>query len=187
MSLLATSLRGDWSLYKSDGSQAVPFDTFFSLDVASDGKVTTYPTEPNGFFAYNKVQSPNIINVTLGLTGGTTERRSVIEALEELVESTEKLSVVTPEKTFTDYSLESFDYTRAIGDGTDRLKVNLRLVEVREVSSEYSNEVIKSPKNATDNKTVSSGKKATDSATASQQAAVEKKQPRKSFAAGLFG
>ena len=187
MPLLATSLHGNWSLYKSDGSQAVPFDTFFSLDVASDGKVTTYPTEPNGFFAYNKVQSPNIVNLTLGLTGGSADRRSVIESLEELAGSTELLSVVTPEKTFTNYSLESFDYTRTIADGTDRLKVNLRLVEIRQVSAEYSNEAIPSPKNASDSKTVGSGKKAADGASAGEQAAVERKQPRKSVAANIFG
>lgn len=187
MPLLATSLHGNWSLYKSDGAQAVPFDTFFSLDVAADGKVTTYPVEPNSFFAYNKVQSPNVINVTLGLSGGTADRKAVIDALTELSKSTELLSVVTPEKTFTNYSLESFDYTRSVGDGVDRLKVNLRLVEVKQVSSEYSNETIKSPKNASDGKTVSSGKKATDGASAKAEATAEKKQPRKSIAAGLFG
>lgn len=187
MPLLATSLHGNWSLYKSDGSVAVPFDTFFSVDVSNEGKVTTYPMEQNGFFAYNKVQSPAQISVTLGLTGGNADRRSVVEALDELCASTELLSVVTPEKTYTDFTLESFDYTRTVADGIDRLKVNLRLVEIKKVSAEYSNETIPSAKNASDKKTEGAGKKAADGASAGEQAAVEKKQPRKSVAANLFG
>lgn len=179
MPLFATSLQGNWSLYKSDGSKAVPFDTFFSVDVSNEGKVTTYPMEQNGFFAYNKVQSPAQISVTLGLTGGNTDRRAVVEALDKLCTSTELLSVVTPEKTYTDFTLESFDYTRTVGDGIDRLKVNLRLMEVKQVSAEYSNETIPSAKNASDKKTEGAGKKPTDGSSAAEKAKAAEKQPKK--------
>ena len=36
-----------------------------------EGKVTSHPTEPNGFFAYNKVDSPGTVGVVLGVTGNS--------------------------------------------------------------------------------------------------------------------
>ena len=95
--ILSQALFGNWSLYDKSGSEAVPFDTFFSVDVVNEGKVTQYPTEPNSFASYNKVQSPGTINVTVGLTGGAMERSAVVDRLQELVASTELLSIVTPE------------------------------------------------------------------------------------------
>lgn len=183
--ILSQALFGNWSLYDKNGSVAVPFDTFFSVDVVNEGRVTQYPTEPNSFASYNKVQSPGTINVTVALTGGAMERSAVVDRLQELVASTELLSIVTPEKTYTDYALESFDYVRTVEDGLDRLKVNLRMVEVKQVSAEYSNETIPAPKNSADSKTKSAGKQATDTSTTQTQQAVaaksQQKQPRQSF------
>ena len=44
-------------IYDKDGAAAVPFDTFFAMTRKDEGKVTSHPTEPNGFFVYNKVFS----------------------------------------------------------------------------------------------------------------------------------
>lgn len=177
--ILSQALFGNWSLYDKSGNVAVPFDTFFAVDVANESRVTQYPTEPNSFASYNKVQSPGTINVTVALTGGAISRSAVVDRLQELVASTDLLSIVTPEKTYTDYTLESFDYQRTSSDGVDRLKVNLRLVEVKQVSAQYSNETIKSPKNATDSKTKSAGKQATDKSTGNTERAVANKSSQK--------
>lgn len=183
MSVLAQAVYGNWSLYNEDGTQAVPFDTFFSVEVSNEAKVTQYPTEPNQFASYNKVQSPGAVSVTVGLTGGAIDRASVLLALEELVQSTDLLSIVTPEKTYTDYNLESYDYTRVAEEGVDRLKVNLRLVEVQQVESEYSNETIPAPKQAADSTTTSAGKQVTDTTSSSASAAAEQKSQTRSQSA----
>lgn len=173
--ILSRAISGSWDLYNKSGSSVVPFDTFFSVDVVNETKVTNCPTEPNGFASYNKVQSPAVVNVVVGISGNAVLRGTVISALEELAAGTELLSIVTPEKTFTDYSLESFDYQRSAEDGLDRLKVSLRLVEIRQVSPEYSNETIPAPKNEADSKTQNVGKQTTNKADSSTKKAVESK------------
>ena len=55
-----------------------------------------------------------------------------------------------------DYSLEAFDYTRSSDTGTDRLLVSLRLVEIRQVAPEYSNETL--PQKSADTSDKSAGK-----------------------------
>lgn len=167
--LLQQGIKGTWNIYNADGETAVPFDTFFSISVSNETKVTTHPMERNGFFAYNKVQSPGQLEVVLGLTGDTISRSGVITALDALAASTDLVSVVTPEKTFVDYSLESFDYSRESGNGIDRLVVKLSLLEIVQVSPEYTNETIPAPKQAADGKTRNAGRQTAEQADAATE------------------
>ena len=180
--ILAKAMRGNWSIYTKRGTVAVPFDTFFSVDIANEGTVTTYPTEPNGFAAYNKVFSPITADVTLGVSGDSRILKATLTKLDSLLAGTDLVSIVTPEKTFKDYALESYSYSRRTEDGYDRLKVTLRLVEVKQVSSQYSNESISSSsaKNASDASTQSSGKTTTDTTSTAEQTAAESKSSQKS-------
>lgn len=162
-SVLGQGISGNWSLHDKDGNVAVPFDTFFSLTRKDEGKVTAHPTEPNGFFAYNKVDSPGTVGLVLGLTGNSETLGGMLEALEKLKGSTDLVSIVTPEKTLLDYTLESYDYQRGADSGVDRLLVALSLVEIRQVSPEYTNETLPptpAPKQAGDGKTANTGKQA---------------------------
>lgn len=162
LDVLSNALSGSWDLYGESGASIVPFDTFFSVDVSNETKVTTYPTEPNGFASYNKVQSPITATVVVGISGGSLAMTAVLAALDELVTSTTKVSIVTPEKTFAGFALETYNYARTAELGLDRLKVELRLVEIREVEAEYSNETIENgasdPKQAADGQTKNVGK-----------------------------
>lgn len=181
-SILGQGIAGTWSLFDSNGAQAVPFDTFFAMTRKDEGKVTAHPTEPNGFFAYNKVDSPGTVGLILGVTGNSETLGQTLDALEKLKGSTDLVSVVTPEKTLLDYTLESYDYQRSADSGVDRLLVSLSLVEVRQVSPEYSNETIPAPKRAADGKAAVSGKQVADKT----DAATEKRVQGKSRLAAIF-
>lgn len=163
-SILGQGIAGNWSIYDKDGAAAVPFDTFFAMTRKDEGKVTSHPTEPNGFFAYNKVDSPGTVGVVLGITGNSEVLGSTLEALEKLKSSTDLVSIVTPEKTLLDYTLESYDYQRSADSGVDRLLVSLALVEIRQVEQEYSNETIPKAKQAADGKTAAAGKQSAQQA-----------------------
>ena len=80
-SLLGQGIAGNWGIYDSGGAQAVPFDTFFALNRKDESKVTVYPTEPNGFFAYNRVESPQAVGVILGSdASNVTAEHGVVES-----------------------------------------------------------------------------------------------------------
>lgn len=174
-SVLGQGIAGNWSIYDKAGAAAVPFDTFFAMTRKDEGKVTSHPTEPNGFFAYNKVDSPGTVGVVLGVTGNSETLGRTLEALEKLKSSTDLVSIVTPEKTLLDYTLESYDYQRSADSGVDRLLVSLSLVEIRQVAPEYSNETIPKAKKAADSKTAKAGKQSAQQADAATEGRVWKK------------
>lgn len=183
-SVLGQGIAGNWSIYDKDGGAAVPFNVFFAMTRKNEGKVTSHPTEPNGFFAYNKVDSPGTVGVVLGITGNSEILGRTLEALEKLKSSTDLVSIVTPEKTLLDYTLESYDYQRSADSGVDRLLVSLSLVEIRQAAPEYSNETIPKAKQAADSKTTEAGKQSAQQADAATQDRWSKKH--NSMASGFF-
>ena len=130
---------GNWSIFDKDGAKALDFDTFFSCSIKAENKISSNPVEKSD------------------------ELAAFLTALDKLAESTDLVSIVTPEKTFLDYNLVSYDYDRKAENGVDRLLVGLMLQEIRQVEPQYSNETIKpiskaQAKNPTDASTTDAGK-----------------------------
>lgn len=154
---------GNWDIFDKDGGKALGFDTFFSCSVKAENKVSSNPVEKGSFADYNKVASPTTVSVVLGRTGKSDELAAFLTSLDKLADSTDLVSIVTPEKTFLDYNLVSYDYDRKAENGVDRLLVGLMLQEIRQVEPQYSNETIKpiskaQAKNPTDASTTPAGK-----------------------------
>ena len=154
---------GNWDIFDKDGNAALDFDTFFSCSIKSENKISSNPVEKGSFADYNKVASPTAVSVVLGRTGKSDELAAFLTTLDKLVDSTDLVSIVTPEKTFLDYNLVSYDYDRKAENGVDRLIVGLMLQEIRQVEAQYSNESIKKiskaqAKNPTDASTTDAGK-----------------------------
>lgn len=154
---------GNWDIFDKDGGKALDFDTFFSCSVKAENKVSSNPVEKGSFADYNKVASPTALTVVLGRTGKSDELAAFLTALDKLADGTDLVSIVTPEKTFLDYNLVSYDYDRQAENGVDRLLVGLMLQEIRQVEPRYSNETIKpiskaQAKNPEDASTADAGK-----------------------------
>ena len=172
---LQRSTAGTWTLADASGQPLAVFDVFFGCDYRGESKVASKPVEQGGFASYNKSASPDIVNVALGKTGKPSELTALLETLQQLRDSVDLVSVVTPEKTFTDYSLEAYDYQRSASAGVDRLLVSLRLVEVRQVSPDYSSsEQIPSPKKSADKGSKNAGKQQPQDADAATQKRAER-------------
>lgn len=174
---------GNWSIFDKDGAKALDFDTFFSCSIKSENKISSNPVEKGSFADYNKVASPTAVSVVLGRTGKSDELAAFLTTLDKLVDSTDLVSIVTPEKTFLDYNLVSYDYDRKAENGVDRLIVGLMLQEIRQVEAQYSNESIKKiskaqAKNPTDASTTPAGK---------QQGQTTQKSTLKKLKEGIFG
>lgn len=185
LTALQRSTTGNWTVTDKDGQALAVFDTFFGCDYRGESKVASKPVEKGGFASYNKSASPDIVNVALGKTGKPTELTALLDALQQLRDSVDLVSVVTPEKTFLDYSLEAFDYQRSASAGVDRLLVSLRLVEVKQVSPDYTSEQIPAPKKASDKASVNAGKQQPQDADEATRARAARAS-RESFAHGLL-
>lgn len=174
---------GNWSIFDKDGAKALDFDTFFSCSIKAENKISSNPVEKGSFADYNKIASPTAVSVVLGRTGKSDELAAFLTSLDKLADSTDLVSIVTPEKTFLDYNLVSYDYDRKAENGVDRLLVGLMLQEIRQVEPQYSNENIKliskaQAKNPTDASTTPAGK---------QQGQTTKKSTLKKLKEWIFG
>ena len=170
---------GRWSVYDKDWRAVVTFDTFFSVDAKNEGKVTQAPVEKGSFVSYNKTVDPVRSTVVLGYTGRADVRRAIIEKCEKLLDGTELVSIITPDRTLVDMAVVSFDYTYKAANGVDRLLVALALEQVRQVEPAYTDEQVSSGNKQPMNKGTT--KQASDANTANNG----KQQPKETRVSSL--
>lgn len=109
-----------------------------AVDYSKETRVSDFPLERGSFASYNKVEAPASPIVTLCLTGSEKNRRTFLEAIDKACKSTDLYSVVTPEVTYIDYSVERYNYSRRASKGATLLIVEITLKEIRQVSSQYT-------------------------------------------------
>lgn len=120
-----------------------------SVDYSKETAVSDFPVERGGFAAYNKVEAPATPTVKLCLQGSESARKGFLDAIDAACKSTNLYSVVTPEVTYKDFSIERYDYQRRASRGATLLIVSLTLKEIRQVSAQFTkSQQIKDPKNA---------------------------------------
>lgn len=125
-----------WTLATDDGSRALAFDSMLDISVANGAEIVTAPIEEGGFAAYNKAAGPRDIRVTLASQASLPEQQAVLECLDDLVEKTTLVTLITPSQAYFSLNLQSYDYRRTGRDGATLLVVQLSLREVRQVKTQ---------------------------------------------------
>lgn len=108
------------------------------VEYSKETRVSDFPLERGSFASYNKVEQPANPSVTLCLTGSEKNRRTFLEAIDKATKSTDLYSVVTPEVTYVNYSVERYSYSRRSSKGATLLIVDISLREIRQVSAQYT-------------------------------------------------
>lgn len=108
------------------------------VDYNKETRVSDFPVERGSFANYNKVETPAEPVVTLRLGGSESARTTFLNAIDAAVKSTSLYSVVTPEVTYVNYTLERYAYSRQNTRGATLLTVEIMLKEVRQVSAQYA-------------------------------------------------
>lgn len=108
------------------------------VEYSKETRVSDFPLERGSFASYNKVEMPANPTVTLCLTGSEKNRRTFLEAIDKASKSTDLYSVVTPEVTYVNYSVERYNYSRRSSKGATLLIVDITLREIRQVSAQYT-------------------------------------------------
>lgn len=139
MSSLPQRAQGQWTLMAATGGPAVTFTSFLSMDLRAESQVVTGAIEEGSFASYNKVEQPLQIDVQLGIQGDAAELQDALATIDELQNSIDLLSLVTPNAEYTSLNLESYSYQRKREAGASVLWVDLALVEVKQVGQQYTN------------------------------------------------
>ncbi len=131
--LVAAPVR--WGVFNKLGDPIAIFDNVLSIDARDAMRVSNYPIENGSFKSYNKVETPIDIRIVL-TRGGTEQQRSdFIVAIRDAEKSLDLVTVVTPEVTYENMTIEAFDYSRTQVDGAGMIKAVLTLVEVRQIAA----------------------------------------------------
>ena len=96
------------------------------------------PVEEGSFASYNMTLTPQEVGCTLIKRGRSDDLSAFINALQAFVESTDLLTVVTPEREYQNMKLTKATFDRSIDNGTDCIVADLSFQEVREITSEYT-------------------------------------------------
>ena len=116
-------------------SAAVDFSSMQEFSAEKGSRLPDEPIEKGSFSTYNRVIEPRSITARLSVEGSAAKLQSAIDRLTDLCENDETITLTTPEQSYKNMMLESFDYRRDASNGRGVLYVDLRFKEIREVQS----------------------------------------------------
>lgn len=120
-----------WGVFTQSGKRAIEADSFLSIEYQNGSRISNAPQEKGTFSSYNKVANPYDCSVILAMGADKAARTGFLKKLEELNDSVELFSIVTPERTYTNATLETFNYKREASNGVTLIKAQLNFVQIR--------------------------------------------------------
>lgn len=127
-----------WTLLDSEGEKAFDFDSFAKLNLKSESKIIQAPVEKGSFVMYNKLNTPLELKCVLIKQGLPEELQTYVDALLDYADSTNLLSIVTPDKEYTNMNLVSVSFDRSAEGGVNLIMADCAFTEVRQVTPEYT-------------------------------------------------
>lgn len=138
MALLTDFLStGKTWIVKGDTAR-VDFSSMIEFTQEKSSRLPDEPIEKGSFATYNRIIEPRSITCRLAVKGKAADLQNAIDRLTTLCENDEKITLTTPEQSYPNMMLESFDYRRDAQNGRGVLYVDLRLKEIREVASQQT-------------------------------------------------
>lgn len=124
-----------WSVIDASGQKFAPYDTIFAVGYQNDARVSDYPVELGAFAAYNKVEAPFDISVTLMCGGSEEDRAAFVAAVERARASLDLYTITTPEYTYRNVNFVSLSMQRTARDGAYLIIAQMTAREVRQKAS----------------------------------------------------
>ena len=128
-----------WGIYDQNGNLALQHDVFVGVEYKNAYLVSNYVQEEGAFASYNKVGTPFDCRVRLSVGADSAARSSFLSALDFMLKKIDTYSVVTPEITYPEATLQNYQYRRTARSGCRIIEADLWFLEVRKnVNSEQA-------------------------------------------------
>ena len=121
----------NWGVYDSNGNLALNHDVFGGVEYKNASLVSNYPQEDGAFASYNKVNTPFDCRIRLLVGSDKAARSSFVSALDFMLKKIDTYSVVTPEITYPEATLQNYQYRRTARNGVRIIEADLWFIEVR--------------------------------------------------------
>lgn len=149
-----------WALLNAKDRPVCEYVGITACTLAEASQVLTEPLEGGSLAAYNKVQAPDIVSVSLAISGDTAVQSRALDDLRALKQAvgTESLCrLVTPFFIVENLALETISQARTVTQNASALVCELSFLAVRSVSAGTAT-VTWSPKDPTSADEVDAGK-----------------------------
>lgn len=122
-----------WGIFL-DGVPVLTYDNFVSFDYSQDWEISTYPVEDGSFTAYDKVQRPAEIRVSVSAGGSVANRQVMLLAIDAQMSTTLTYDIVTPETVYLNYNFIRREFDRAASN-VGLVLVHLYFMEIIETAT----------------------------------------------------
>lgn len=120
-----------WGLYR-DGTPALAFETFVSIDYREEYAISDYPLEDGGFESFNKVQVPYNVRVRFSSGGTMADRTGLLASAKQISGDLNLYTVVTPEAVYRSVNVQRVDYRRDHATSNGLIVIEMFLLEIRQ-------------------------------------------------------
>ena len=120
-----------WLLLDSRNQPVCEYEGILSVQVTESADVLSEPLENGQFASYNKVQSPNSINVQLVIGSNPATQKAALTTLTALKKGTDLAALYTPSKIYPNLALVEISQSRSQSEGASLLVVDLTFQEIR--------------------------------------------------------
>jgi hypothetical protein len=124
-----------WGVFDAAHQPVAVADSVISFEYRNGSRISDYPLEQGAFASYNKVANPYDAKVRMVCSGSEAKRTVFINALEAASKSIALYTVVTPEVTYLNANIESWDYRRESSNGAHVIIADLHIREIRETAT----------------------------------------------------
>ncbi len=152
-----TSAQSGWGIYDSNNNLVVVADSILEFEHHPHWRISDFPvqgsgTVPTSFASYNKVKLPYEARVRLCKAGTLADRQLLLSALDNAANNTALYSIVTPERTYKNADIQSYDLVRSTDgdrapDAYFLTQVDINFIEVISVQAQYSTTALQNAQN----------------------------------------
>lgn len=174
-----------WGVFDSSGNLVIPADSVLDFDHEQEYDIADFPIQEGQFASYNKVVQPWMDHVRLSKGGTLQDRIDFLNAIEQILPSTNLYTIQTPEYTYQNVNLKRWRITRQGASGAYFLtEVDLYFVQILQVTAQYTTSALPNAQNASDQPVSNVGNVTLQSETSQVEAAANAAYA--SVASGLF-
>jgi hypothetical protein len=121
-----------WGVYSQDDDSQPVLTTngFVSFGIQNQSQVANYRIEKGQFSAYNKVDSPYQMAVTLTKAGQSFEIKQFLDKLDEISNDFKLYKVFTPDKIYENANMESYSYERTVESGLNIIYATIIFTQI---------------------------------------------------------
>ncbi len=132
------TFRLKWGIYDAAGNLAINPDSFVGIEYVNSSRISSYPVEKGAFASYNKVQNPRSYSIVMSKGGTQASMDNFLSILENLEETTDLYTIVTPNRSYSNTNVDRTEYRREIRNGAGMIIAIIHFTEIRQASEAFS-------------------------------------------------